>query len=160
VFPTELAGAGTGRILRTGDLGFVRDDELYVTGRLKDLIIIRGRNHSPEDIERTVDRCNPALRPGCGAAFSIDGETSERLVIVQEVAKDHQRGLDDGLLLGDVRAAVASTHDVQVHALCLIAPGTIPKTSSGKIQRRACRRMYLDGTLPLISRAGASDGKG
>ncbi len=160
VFPTELAGIGAGRFLRTGDLGFVRDDELYVTGRLKDLIIIRGRNHSPEDIERTVERCNPALRPGCGAAFAIEGATSERLVLVYEVSKDHQRGLDDGLLLGDVRAAVASMHDLQVHALCLIAPGTIPKTSSGKIQRRACRRMYLDDTLPVISLAGASNGEG
>src|SRR4029077_2284192 len=98
VFRARLAGgpaeAGEASFLRTGDLGFLRGGELFVTGRLKDLIIIRGRNLYPQDIELTVERSHPALRPGCGAAFSIELGQEERLVVVHE----HERSANDSPL--------------------------------------------------------------
>ncbi|HEX5751790.1 MAG TPA: amino acid adenylation domain-containing protein, partial [Archangium sp.] len=137
---------GAGPYLRTGDLGTLIDGELFVTGRLKDLIILRGRNHYPQDLELTVERSHRALRPGCGAAFAIEGSGGERLVIVQEV---DPRKLPEKLeeVLGAVRQALAEAHEVQLHALVLLEPGSIPKTSSGKIQRRACREGFLQQAL-------------
>ncbi|HZH79603.1 MAG TPA: fatty acyl-AMP ligase, partial [Archangium sp.] len=137
---------GAGPYLRTGDLGALIDGELFVTGRLKDLIILRGRNHYPQDLELTVERSHPALRPGCGAAFAIDGTGGERLVIVQEV---DPRKLPEKPeeVLGAVRQALAEAHEVQLHALVLLEPGSILKTSSGKIQRRACREGFLQRAL-------------
>ncbi|MBV8856906.1 MAG: amino acid adenylation domain-containing protein, partial [Acidobacteria bacterium] len=147
-FGARLKGSGEGPFLRTGDLGFLRAGELYVTGRLKDLIIIRGRNHYPQDIELTVERSHVALRPGCGAAFSIDEGGDERLVVVQEV--DHRRAFDAAEVAERVRQAVAEEHEVQVHAVALIKTGSIPKTSSGKIQRHACRAAFLAQSLDAV----------
>ena len=137
------ADPGDGPFLRTGDLGFVRDGELFVTGRLKDLIIVRGRNHYPQDIERTVERSHPDLRAGGGAAFAVDAGGEERLVVVQEVDRHGLRGLDAAEVDGAIRRAVAEEHEVAVHAVVLVRPVTLPKTSSGKIQRQP-----LPGRVP------------
>jgi acyl-CoA synthetase (AMP-forming)/AMP-acid ligase II len=148
-FQATLVGDGTGRFLRTGDLGFVCDDVLFVAGRLKDVIIIRGRNLYPQDIELTVERSHSALRPGCGAAFGIDLDGAERLVVVQEVERQ-ARDVDIALVAGAIRRAVVSQHAVQVYVVVLIPSGSIPKTSSGKIQRHACRAAFLDGTIAAL----------
>src|SRR5204863_3056531 len=122
--------------LRTGDLGFIRDNELFVTGRLKDLIIIRGRNLYPQDIERTVEQCDPALRRGGTAAFSVDIEGEERLVVIQELQRRASPNFDE--VIGRIRQAVIEEHEIRPHVLMLVEAGSIPKTSSGKLQRRAC----------------------
>ncbi len=152
-FHATLAGTGDDtRFLRTGDLGFLHEGELFVTGRLKDLIIIRGRNHYPQDIERTVEQCHPALRPGCGAAFSVEVQGEERLVVVQEVER---RAVDSGevdleTLARDIRQAIAQQHELQAHGVVLLRAGSIPKTSSGKIQRHACKAEFLADGLEAL----------
>jgi amino acid adenylation domain-containing protein/non-ribosomal peptide synthase protein (TIGR01720 family)/FkbM family methyltransferase len=147
-FHAYLSDTGEGPFLRTGDLGFMQDGELFVTGRFKDLIIIRGLNHYPEDIELTVEKCHPALRPGCGAAFSVELAGEEQLVIVQEV--DHRKEFQAKLVIECIKEAVAEEHELQVGALVLIKLGSIPKTSSGKLQRFACRKAFRAGTLHVV----------
>ena len=148
-FHASLAETRSSAFLRTGDLGFVQDGELFVTGRLKDLITIRGDNHYPQDIELTVERSHPALRPGCGAAFSVELAGEERLVVMQEVERQH-RHVDVEAAARAIRQAVAEQHGLQVYAVLLLEPGQIPKTSSGKIQRHACRAAFLSGDLALV----------
>ncbi|MCA9970608.1 MAG: AMP-binding protein [Anaerolineales bacterium] len=148
-FHAYLADSGDGPFLRTGDLGFLRDGELYVTGRRKDMIIVHGQNHYPQDIELSVEQAHPALRPGCGAAFSVDAAGEERLVVVQEVyAADN---LDAEAIFRQVRNAVSEAHDLQLHEVVLIRPRSIFKTSSGKIQRFACRDAFLNGGLEVVA---------
>ncbi|MEC4819707.1 MAG: fatty acyl-AMP ligase, partial [Scytonema sp. PMC 1069.18] len=149
-FRAYLADTGAGPFLRTGDLGFFHDDELFVTGRLKDVIIIRGQNHYPQDIELTVEKSHPALRPGCGAAFCVNIDNAERLVIVQEVERSYLRKLDGNEVVGNIREAVTAQHSLQVYAVVLLKTGSIPKTSSGKIQRYACRSGFLSGSLNVV----------
>jgi natural product biosynthesis luciferase-like monooxygenase protein len=149
VFSVRLSDTGEGPFLRTGDLGFIKDGEMFITGRLKDLVIIRGVNHYPQDIEYTVGTSHPAIRQGCGAAFSLDVDGNERLVIVQEVDRRHP--FDAGEVIGAIREAVSSVHEVQVSCLSLIRPGSVPKTSSGKIRRHACKEGFLAGTLEVIA---------
>lgn len=144
-FQARLAD-GTGPFLRTGDLGFIQDGNVFVTGRLKDLIIVRGRNHYPQDIELTAEQSHNALRPGCCEAFSIDVGDEERVVVVQEVEREHRRSNFDEVQ-NAMRRAVAEQHEIDVYAIVLLKPGSIPKTSSGKLERRTCRAAYLDGTL-------------
>ncbi|GAB4192333.1 MAG: hypothetical protein OHK0022_06440 [Roseiflexaceae bacterium] len=139
----------SGVFLRTGDLGFLHDGELFVTGRIKDLIIIRGRNLYPSDLELTAERSHPSLRPGCGAAFAVEVEGEERVVIAYEVERS-ARQVELPSIAAAVRGGIAAAHDVQVYALALLKPGTIPKTSSGKIQRHACKQGFLEGTLSLV----------
>ncbi|HEX6287552.1 MAG TPA: amino acid adenylation domain-containing protein, partial [Herpetosiphonaceae bacterium] len=148
-FRAYTADTGEGPFLRTGDLGFVRDGELFVTGRLKDLIIIRGRNHYPQDIELTVERSHPALRPGCGAAFALNKDCEERLVVVQEVEREHRNTPIDEMAAA-IRKAVADAHELQVYGVVLLKPGGVPKTSSGKIQRSAARQAFLADRLDTI----------
>lgn len=148
-FRAYLADSGEGPFLRTGDLGAVADGELYVTGRSKDLIIIRGRNHYPQDIELTVEACHPAARPGGGAAFSVELAGEERLVIVQEIDRRYQK-TDLREVVAAIRGAVTEAHEVQAHAVVLSKPGSVPKTSSGKVQRLACREAFLTGALNAI----------
>ncbi len=159
-FVKTLDGVGEGSYLRTGDLGLMHDGGLYLTGRLKDLIIIHGRNLYPDDIERTVYSSNVALRLGCGAAFSVEADGEERLVVVQELSREYRDSFDEAQIRDDVVEAITAAHQVRLHALALIPHGTIPKTSSGKIQRRACRAAFIDGTLPLVSRAKRKDDDG
>jgi natural product biosynthesis luciferase-like monooxygenase protein len=149
VFRAYLADTGEGPFLRTGDLGFLLNEELFITGRLKDLIIIRGLNHYPQDIEMTVVRCHPSLRPGCGAAFSVEADGEERLVIVQEVDRHSQ--YEARALVELIRQVLAEEHGIQVYAVALIRPGSIPKTSSGKLQRHAARAAFSKGELELLS---------
>ena len=151
-FETELDGQERARWLRTGDLGFLDPSgELYITGRRKDVIIIRGMNHHPHDIEDTVQNCHPALRRSHGAAFAIsERQDEERLVIVQEIERSFGgQTLDD--VEGLIREAIADGHEISVGRIVLIRPGTLPKTTSGKIQRRLTRQLWLDGKLDAVN---------
>jgi amino acid adenylation domain-containing protein len=150
-FNAFLPGSGEGPFLRTGDLGFLHEGELFVTGRLKDLIILRGRNHYPQDVELTAERSHPDLRPGNGAAFSVETGGEERLVVVHEVERRRREGLEE--VAEAVRRAVAEEHEAQVHEVVLIRAGSLPKTSSGKVQRRLCRDLYLRGELAVVARS-------
>ncbi|WP_099238840.1 fatty acyl-AMP ligase [Synechococcus sp. BDU 130192] len=136
-----------GPYLRTGDLGFLKDGELFITGRTKDVMILWGRYRYPQDIELTVEQCHPALRPCAGAAFSVEAADEERLVVVQELERSYVRNFDLEEIVGAVRQAVYEEHTVEVYGIVLLRTGSIPKTSSGKIQRQACRQQYLAGTL-------------
>ncbi|MBW4563643.1 MAG: fatty acyl-AMP ligase [Mojavia pulchra JT2-VF2] len=149
-FRAYIADTGEGPFLRTGDLGFLQNGELFITGRLKDVIIIRGQNHYPQDIELTVENSHPALRPSCGAAFSIDFKGSERLAIVQEVERSYLRKLNVQEVIGSIRQAVVAQHGLEVFATVLVKTGSIPKTSSGKIRRQACRTGFLSGSLDVV----------
>ena len=146
VFAARLEGDDDGPFLRTGDLGFFADEELFVTGRLKDLIIIRGRNHYPQDIEHTVTSAHPALVLGGGAAFSVEEDGEERLVVVQEIDRSQkQADLED--VLRQIRAAVAREHELDVHTVVLIRQASLPRTTSGKPQRNLCRTQFQSGEL-------------
>ncbi|MBN2477134.1 MAG: aminotransferase class I/II-fold pyridoxal phosphate-dependent enzyme [Pirellulales bacterium] len=149
-FHARLKDSQQGPFLRTGDLGFIQDGELYVTGRRKDLIIVHGVNHYPQDIELTVQRAHKRLRPDCGAAFSVDDGGRERMVVVQEVERRKQKDLDS--VYDAVRRAVAAEHELALDEIVLIKAGSIPKTSSGKIQRHACRDGFLAGALAMVGR--------
>jgi len=150
-FHGYLAGTTEGPFLRTGDLGFEHHGELFITGRLKDIIIIRGRNYYPEDIELTVERSNAALRPNSGAAFSVEVEGEEELVVVQEISREAALNrVDLREVTADIRHDVTAHHALKVHAVVLVTPGAIPKTSSGKIRRRACREEFLNGKLAQV----------
>lgn len=151
-FHACLTADSSTRFLRTGDLGFVRDGEVFVTGRLKDVIIIRGRNHYPHDIESTVQQIDPVLRPGGGAAFALDVDGAQELVILQEVQREVGVQLDPEQLIQTIRQTVARDHGLRAHAIVLVRPGSISKTSSGKIQRHACRNDFLNGKLePVVT---------
>ena len=149
-FHAYLIDTQTGPFFRTGDLGFLLENELFITGRLKDLIIIRGRNHYPQDLELTTEKAHPALRPAYGAAFAIDAQSEERLVLVHEVERHHLRKLNVPEITQAVRQAIAEHHDLQVYAIVLLKTGSIPKTSSGKIQRYACKQGFQDHTLDVV----------
>ncbi|HEV7377734.1 MAG TPA: AMP-binding protein, partial [Pyrinomonadaceae bacterium] len=148
-FQSNLSQAHTGPLLRTGDLGVMLDGNLFVTGRIKDLIIIRGRNHYPHDIERTVEQSHPALRLGSGAAFVVEIAGEERLVVAQEI--NVRRQFDAGEIIRAINEAVAEEHELQVHAVVLLKTGSIPKTSSGKIQRHACREKFLSKSFDTLT---------
>ena len=180
VFGGRMAD-GSGPYLRTGDLGYLRGDQLFVTGRMKDLIIMNGRNYHPEDIERVVEKASPSLRPGSSAAFCVEQDGREVLVVVAEVERrmGERRKADGGTtderrqadrrevavlpavtpdqppdpddLRAAVRRAVVESFLVPVEAVELLRAGTIPKTSSGKVQRFACRKLFLDGELEKVS---------
>jgi acyl-CoA synthetase (AMP-forming)/AMP-acid ligase II len=161
----RLRDTGEGPFLRTGDLGFMSDGELFVTGRLKDLVIISGRKLYPQDVELTVEQSHPALRPACCAAFSVDGVGEEQLIVAVEVEPGYQAALreppktevrprpnarqplDVEAVVRAIRRAVAEDHDVRVHTVVLLRAGRIPKTTSGKVQRHACKASFLNGTL-------------
>ncbi|HSF41145.1 MAG TPA: amino acid adenylation domain-containing protein [Thermoanaerobaculia bacterium] len=149
VFRATLAN-GEGAFLRTGDLGFVADGHLFITGRLKDLIIIHGRNYYPQDIELSAERSHPCLRSSGGAAFAVEVEGAERLVVVQEV--ERRRESEASTAAVAVRQAVVEEHEVGVHEVVLVRAGEVPRTSSGKIRRRACRDAYLSATLHVLAR--------
>ncbi|HEU4964901.1 MAG TPA: amino acid adenylation domain-containing protein [Bacilli bacterium] len=148
-FHAYLQDTGAGPFLRTGDLGFIKQGELYVTGRLKDLIIIRGRNFYPQDLEFSVMECHPAVQSSNGAAFSVEVDGEERLVLVHEVERQYRKAnLDE--VIEAMRQAISVEHQLQVYAIALIRPASIPKTSSGKIQRHACKARFLAEELELI----------
>jgi acyl-CoA synthetase (AMP-forming)/AMP-acid ligase II len=175
---------GDGPYLRTGDLGFLHRGQLYIAGRLKDLIIVRGRNYYPDDIEQTVLASYPSLRPGGAAAFPLHAHGEERLVVVVEVEPryvpkgpwsppdfgararpsprrpppEFDQVQPDGVLpfapesiIGAIRTNVTLVHELATYAVVLVAPRSIPKTSSGKVQRRACRQLYLEKQLEVVA---------
>ncbi|WKB53465.1 AMP-binding protein [Eleftheria terrae] len=137
--------------LRTGDLGALLDGQLYVTGRLKDLLIIRGRNFYPQDVEETVQASTEGLRSGCGAAVAVPVDGEEQLVVVQEVARDHRRHLDAATALRNIVRAVVDEHGVMPYEVVLVEPATIEKTSSGKIARAWCRQAWQQGQLQRVA---------
>lgn len=150
VFRAAPAGTTEHRFLRTGDMGFVRDGYLFITGRLKEMIIIRGRNFYPQDIERTAQESSSAIRLGSGAAFSVPAATGERLVLVQEVHRRQKADLDQ--IFSCIRAAIAEEHEIHIDEIVLVPSGSIPKTSSGKIQRRLCRQDFLQDGFEVSAR--------
>ncbi|MFN8386728.1 MAG: beta-ketoacyl synthase N-terminal-like domain-containing protein [Anaerolineales bacterium] len=148
-FGAFVADTNEGPFMRTGDLGFLQNDELFITGRLKDLIIIHGSNHYPQDIELTVEASHSALQSSAGAAFSVNENGKEQLVIVQEVTRAGRQA-DVNEVASAIRQAVAEKHDLQVFAIALVKPMSIPKTSSGKIQRRGTKSAFLEGELDVV----------
>ncbi len=149
-FQAYLTDSGEGPFLRTGDLGFLWKGELFITGRLKDLIVIRGRNHYPQDIEKTVEQSHSALQLGGVAAFSIESDLEERLVVAVEVKRNYLRNLNVDEVISSIRHAVLEEHELQVYGVLLLKTGSIPKTSSGKIQRYACRNGFLSESLEIV----------
>jgi amino acid adenylation domain-containing protein len=154
-FHAYLKDTGEGPFLRTGDLGFIDNGELFITGRVKDVIIIRGRNLYPQDIELTAERSHSSLRLGSSAAFSIEEDAEERLIVVQEVEFRAKPDVEE--VVTAIRQAVTAEHEVQVYAVVLIKAGTIPKTSSGKIQRQATKVKYLANNLEVIGQSILED---
>ncbi|CAJ1505477.1 fatty acyl-AMP ligase [[Mycobacterium] kokjensenii] len=152
-FNARLADTGEGPFLRSGDLGFFRDEELYVTGRYKDLMSIAGYNHYPNDIELTVQACHPALMPSRGAVFLLPTEpyAPEYMVVVQEVHHHEAAGTDLDELIASIREQVRARHGIDAQAVVLLKPMRIPTTTSGKIQRSACRDQYLAGELSVLA---------
>ncbi len=147
-FGARISGSGAGPFLRTGDLGFFRDGELYIAGRRKDLIIIRGLNHHPSDLEFTARKAHPDVSASIAAAFSVDVGGDERLVVLMEAGRREPQ--DPEAVARSVRQAIAEKHEVRVYSFALVKKSSIPKTSSGKIQRRLCRSLFLSGKLPLV----------
>jgi acyl-CoA synthetase (AMP-forming)/AMP-acid ligase II len=159
-FNARLAASGDieGRNLkwlRTGDLGFVADGELFITGRLRELIIVAGRNHFPTDIERTVESADPAIGASGAVAFSVDLDGAERLIIAAEVRREYARSpigktprdFDPEAVRRRIRAAVVADNEVAPYEVVLLRPGAVPRTSSGKVSRLSTREAYLDQTL-------------
>lgn len=163
IFGARLADSRKGPFLRTGDLGLLRDGELYVTGRLKDVIIIRGRKHYAQDIESTVEHCHPAIRASGCASFAIYTTEAERLAVVAELERrprnkgsaadrfDRGRAVSqNGSVIDAIRQAVAERHEIDVHMVALLPPGAIPRTTSGKLRRRRCRELFLREAIKPI----------
>ncbi len=148
-FQAKLADKTSGTYLRTGDLGFLYQGELFVTGRLKDLIIVRGVNRYPQDIELTVEQCSNRLQAGAVGAFAVDMHGRERLIIVSEVERKRRKDWSD--VIQAIRRSVTAEHELPPDAVVLVRFGSVPKTSSGKIQRYACRTCFLEGTLPIVA---------
>jgi acyl-CoA synthetase (AMP-forming)/AMP-acid ligase II len=148
----SIEGEG-GTWLRSGDLGFLdAKGQLFITGRIKDLIIIRGTNHYPQDIELTVERAHPALTQNGGAVFSVlDERGEEQLVVVQEVERTARNRIDPDEIAGIIREAVAEQHEVFARHIVLIRPQSLPKTTSGKIQRSLTRKLWLEGKLDYLT---------
>jgi acyl transferase domain-containing protein/acyl-CoA synthetase (AMP-forming)/AMP-acid ligase II len=161
-FSAFLSDTGRGPFLRTGDLGFMVEGELFITGRLKDLIIIRGRNYYAEDVEITVQDSHPGLLRGRGAAFSVPPRTgsAEQLVVVQEVDRQRLGQIDVDAVIDAIRTAITERHDIRADAVLLAEPMKIPTTSSGKIRRKECRQRFLDRKIEVFAEwhaAPASD---
>lgn len=152
-FAGQIDGETGAAWLRTGDLGFMNSDgELFVTGRIKDLIIVRGANHYPQDIEHTAQAADPCLRAGYGAAFAaLTSSGDERVVIVQEVERSHRARIDVTAVAEQIREAVVEEHGLAVLDVVLLEPGTIPKTTSGKIRRRVAKQLWETGELARVA---------
>lgn len=151
-FQAFLEDTGEGPFLRTGDLGFIWKGQLFITGRLKELIIIHGRNHYAQDIERTVERSHDGLRQGHGAAFALATREGDKLVVVQEVRRSALKTLQLARVIEAICAAIAHEHEVAVASVVLLRPASLPKTPSGKTRRLACRKRFLESTLHEVAR--------
>ncbi|WP_051711550.1 condensation domain-containing protein, partial [Andreprevotia chitinilytica] len=147
-FRAELAGHA-GAWLRTGDLGFVSDGGLYITGRIKEVMIFNGRNIYPQDVEITIEALDPAFRANGCAAFTLEDGTATGLVVVQELERRRQPLLEG--LQGRIRTELADRHEIfDLAAVLLVRAGNIPRTSSGKIQRGRCRQLFETGAIDAI----------
>jgi aryl carrier-like protein len=149
IFGARLAITGDGPFMRTGDLGFVHEGILYLTGRLKETMIFWGRNVYPLDIEQTVAGCHDSLKLNGGAAFAAEINNQEQLIVAQEVMRPGK--LDLQAIASQVRQAIMAEHRVPLYSLVLIRPGSLPKTSSGKIQRGEARKKYLARELDVVA---------
>lgn len=153
-FGARIAGSGEGPFLRTGDLGILREDGLHVTGRIKDILIVRGIKHFPQDIEGTVERASPWVRAGGCAVFAMPGGDGDKVAVAAEVDNTGpapgEADSPDAVIL-NIREAIGAAHGIQVSAVALVAPGAIPKTTSGKLQRFLCREGLLNGRLTPVS---------
>lgn len=147
-FHACLAGHDTPLFLRTGDLGFIHQGELFITGRLKDVLIIRGQNHYPQDIEATVQQLEPTFRTDAGAVFQVARNGVERLVMVQEISRPH-KNFNARAILRRIRDQIAQRHGIEVDEIVLVRAASLPKTTSGKIRRHACRLAYESGQLSV-----------
>ncbi len=145
-----MSNDGQGPFLRTGDLGFLNEGQLFVSGRLKDMIIIRGVNRYPQDIEQTVEQASDAVQAGAVAAFSMEHDGREQLVIVAETVR--ARDIDRDAHLQAIRRAVTAEHELPPEAVYLVRNSSVPKTSSGKIQRHACVDAVRDNTLKVVAK--------
>ena len=149
-FRATIEGEDQKTYLRTGDLGFLSDGNLFVTGREKEMIIVRGRNLYPHDIELSAGRSHPALTTGAGASFSVEVDGEERLVVVYEVDRQYRNG-DLEEVIRCARRAIVDDHELDPHALVLIRMASLPRTTSGKVQRNLCRQQFLDGSLNVVA---------
>jgi acyl-CoA synthetase (AMP-forming)/AMP-acid ligase II len=149
-FGARLAG-GAGPFLRSGDLGFLQDERLFVTGRIKDLIIVRGRNYYPQDLEESASHSNPQLVRGGGAAFTMEQEGRNVLVLVHELTRDGWLRGEPDRIAADIKEAIGNEHDLVVHQVVLIRPGSLPRTSSGKVQRSLCREMVAANSFDPVA---------
>jgi acyl-CoA synthetase (AMP-forming)/AMP-acid ligase II/acyl carrier protein len=153
-FESPSRGGIVGPCMRTGDLGFIHEGQVVITGRAKEIIIIRGRNYYPQDIEWLAQQQNDIFRSSSGAAFSIDVDDGEALVLTQEVSRAALKTVNDDVafnaLVQSINQALGEQIGIQLHALCLIEQGTLLKTSSGKIQRVGMRQAWLDGSLSVV----------
>lgn len=159
-FRAQIKGEEGEYFLRTGDVGFMAGDEFVFTGRHKDLIIVEGRNHYPQDIEKTVETAQPAIRPGNSIAFSLEEDGQVQIIVVAELNKQYRlaevsSGPNDTRIPVSqkeiekaIRREVAEEHQIRIHQVVFIPSGTIPKTTSGKLQRSSCKQRFLAGTLP------------
>ncbi|HEY8015764.1 MAG TPA: AMP-binding protein, partial [Dongiaceae bacterium] len=151
-FQARIADSGEGPYLRTGDLGFLDDGQVYIVGRKKDLIIANGGNHHPEEIEWSIEQSHSAIRAGCVAAFTIDDDEGTILAVLAEIAPGRgAETADHAAVIRAIRKAVAMDHSLTIGRMALLAPGAIAKTTSGKIQRAACRSALLAGKLAIVS---------
>jgi acyl-CoA synthetase (AMP-forming)/AMP-acid ligase II len=157
-FQARIDECGEVPFLRTGDLGFLHADELYVAGRLKDVMIIRGVNYYPQDIEAAVEGADEALYPHGCAAFTVTDILGDRVVVVAEINRLHIRKFDPRVLVGKIRQQVQEQYELALSDIVLIRPGSLPKTSSGKVQRSQARQLYLSGGLSLIDSATLVEG--
>ncbi len=150
-FGARIQGEEDGTFLRSGDLGFIADGHLFVTGRVKDVIIIRGRNHYPQDIERTASQAHEALRQDSGAVFTTnDADGEDRLVIVHEIDRQYRKA-DFDQVIRAVRRAVGDVHELELHSVVLIRHMSLPRTTSGKVQRHLCRQQLESGDLKVLA---------
>lgn len=160
IFGARLANDDEGSpFLRTGDLGMMVDGQLVVTGRRKELIVVRGRNLYPHDVESALDRSHPAIRRGCGVAFAVVDNELEQLVVVQEVRAEPGRTEQElADIVTAIRGRVTAETEIQPQRIVLVPPRSIPKTSSGKLRRLETRRMLLDGSLDVLADSGVTGG--
>ncbi|CAN5785913.1 fatty acyl-AMP ligase [soil metagenome] len=159
-FRAVIAGTSDAPYLRTGDLGCVIDGHLFVTGRIKDVLIVRGLKHYPHEIEATAEAAHGSLRPGCCVVFSIQREGEESIAVIAEVESRFGSALAGEIgtdAISAIRRAVANGHQVALHAVALVPAGTLPKTTSGKLQRFLCRDGFVDGTLSPLAAWCASE---
>jgi acyl-CoA synthetase (AMP-forming)/AMP-acid ligase II len=148
-FRATLPDRGSEPFLRTGDLGFLLDGYLYLTGRAKEVMVVRGRNVYPQDVEVTAQQADSRARAGCGAAFAIEADGAEEVALVQEVSVSGDQELQE--IVRKIRQAVSDAQAIRLAAIVLVPPRAIPRTSSGKLKRMACRTEYLDGEISPLA---------